>query len=64
MTKIVVSGGSYTWGTTFLRDIFATLELKGSTIVLQDIVQDRVDLIYALAKKMMDAEQTISAEVL
>ncbi len=55
MTKIVViGGGSYTWGPTFLRDIFATPELKGSTIVLQDIAQDRVDLVYSLAKKMLD----------
>jgi len=54
VTKIVViGGGSYTWGPTFLRDIFATPELKGSTIVLQDIAQDRVDLVYTLAKKMI-----------
>lgn len=54
MTKIVIiGGGSYSWGPTFMRDIFATPELKGSTIVLQDIVQDRVDLVYALGKKML-----------
>lgn len=54
MTKIVVSGGgSYTWGPTFLRDIFGTPELKGSTIVLHDIAPDRVDLVYALGKKML-----------
>ncbi|MDQ3006394.1 MAG: hypothetical protein M3R47_13555 [Chloroflexota bacterium] len=51
---VVIGGGSYTWGPTFLRDIFTTPELKGSTIVLQDIAQDRVDLVYALGKKMMD----------
>lgn len=55
MTKIVIiGGGSYTWGPTFLRDIFSTPELKGSTIVLQDIAQDRVDLVYTLGKKMID----------
>lgn len=32
MTKIVVIGGcSYSWGPTFLRDIFVTPELKSST---------------------------------
>ncbi len=55
MTKIVViGGGSYTWGPTFLRDIFATSELIGSTIVLQDIAQNRVDLVCSLAQKMID----------
>ncbi len=55
MSKIVIiGGGSYSWGPTFLRDIFGTPELKGSTIVLQDIAQDRVDLVYSLGKKMID----------
>jgi alpha-galactosidase len=49
----VIGGGSYTWGPTFLRDIFATPELKGAAIVLQDIAQDRVDLVYALGRKMI-----------
>jgi len=40
MTKItIIGGGSFTWGPTFLRDIFGTSELKGSTIVLHDILQ-------------------------
>jgi alpha-galactosidase len=55
MPKIVIiGGGSYSWGPTFMRDIFGTPELLGSTIVLQDIAQDRVDLVYALGKKMID----------
>lgn len=55
MPKIVIiGGGSYSWGPTFMRDIFGTPELVGSTIVLQDIAQDRVDLVYALGKKMID----------
>ena len=55
MIKItIIGGGSYTWGPTFMRDIFGTPELKGSTIVLQDIAQDRVDLVYALGKKMIE----------
>jgi alpha-galactosidase/6-phospho-beta-glucosidase family protein len=52
MTKItIIGGGSYSWGPTFMRDIFATPELKGATIVLQDIAQDRADLVYALGTK-------------
>ena len=40
MTKItIIGGGSYTWGPTFLRDIFATPELRGATIVLHDILR-------------------------
>lgn len=54
MTKIaIIGGGSYSWGPTFLRDIFTTPELKGSTLVLHDILQDRMDLIYALARKVL-----------
>lgn len=70
MTKIVIiGGGSYTWGPTFLRDIFATPELAGSTIVLEDVIQDRVDLIYSLGQKMIadfgldfHLEKTLSLE--
>ncbi len=54
MTKItIIGGGSYTWGPTFLRDIFATPELTGSTIVLHDILQERMDLVFALGQKML-----------
>jgi alpha-galactosidase len=54
MTKVVIiGGGSYSWGPTFMRDIFATPELAGLTLVLQDIVQERVDLVYALGQKMI-----------
>ena len=70
MTKIaILGGGSYTWGPTFLRDIFATPELVGSTNVLEDISQERVDLVYALGRKMIDdfgldfhLEKTLSLE--
>ncbi|MEY2819356.1 MAG: hypothetical protein RL275_2819 [Chloroflexota bacterium] len=70
MTKIcIIGGGSYTWGPTFMRDIFATPELAGSTLVLQDIVQERVDLVYALGQKMIQdfnlnfrLEKTLSLE--
>jgi alpha-galactosidase len=55
MTKItIIGGGSYTWGPTFLRDIFATPELTGSTVVLHDILPERMDLTYALGRKLLD----------
>jgi len=55
MTRItIIGGGSYTWGPIFLRDLFATPELKGSTIVLEDLLQDRLDLVYALGRKMIE----------
>lgn len=50
---VIIGGGSYTWGPTFIRDILATPELAGSTLVLHDIVQDRMDLVYALGQKMI-----------
>ena len=70
MPKIVIiGGGSYTWGPTFMRDIFGTPELRGSTIVLQDIVQERVHLVHALGQKMIQdfdrdfhLEKTLSLE--
>ena len=70
MTKIVIiGGGSYTWGPTFIRDIFGTPELKGATIALHDIAQDRVDLVHALGQKMIQdfnldfhLEKTLSLE--
>ena len=55
MTRIVIiGGGSYTWGPTFLRDIFLTPELAGSTIVLHDLNPPRLDLVHALGRKMID----------
>jgi alpha-galactosidase/6-phospho-beta-glucosidase family protein len=70
MTNItIIGGGSYTWGPIFLRDIFATSELRGSTIVLEDLLQDRLDLVCALGRKMIDdfdldfhLEKTLSLE--
>jgi alpha-galactosidase len=54
VTKIVIIGaGSYSWGPTFLRDIFITDALKGSTITLHDIDAERLDLIFQLGQKML-----------
>ena len=70
MAKIVIiGGGSYTWGPTFMRDVFTTPKLAGSTIVLEDVASDRVDLVYALGQKMIQdfkldfrLEKTLSLE--
>ena len=66
---VIVGGGSYTWGPTFLRDVFGTPELGGATIVLQDILPERVDLVHALGQKMIQdfdldfrLEKTLSLE--
>jgi alpha-galactosidase len=54
VSKIVlIGGGSFTWGPAFLRDIFVTPELSGSTVVLADIASERVDVVYALGKKII-----------
>jgi len=70
MTKItIIGGGSYSWGPTFLRDIFITPELRGATVTLHDILLERLDLVFALGQKMLDnvgqgyrLEKTISLD--
>lgn len=70
MTKIaIIGGGSYTWGATFLRDIFITPELRGSTVTLHDIAPERIDLVFRLGQKMLSdygldfrLEQTLSLD--
>jgi len=55
MTKItIIGGGSYTWGPTFLRDLFITPELAGATLVLHDILPERLELVYRLARKVLE----------
>jgi alpha-galactosidase/6-phospho-beta-glucosidase family protein len=54
MSKIVIiGGGSYMWGSIFLRDIFTTPELHGSNVVLEDINPERMDIVYQLGQKML-----------
>lgn len=54
MTKItIIGGGSYTWGPTFLRDLFVTPELRGASIVLHDILPERLELVFALGQRML-----------
>jgi alpha-galactosidase/6-phospho-beta-glucosidase family protein len=70
MTKIAIIGaGSYSWGPTFLRDIFVSPALKGSTVCLHDIDAGRLDLNFRLAQKMLadfkldfQVEQTLSLD--
>jgi alpha-galactosidase len=54
MARIVIIGaGSYSWGPTFLRDLFVTPALAGSTICLHDIDAERLDLNHRLGSKMI-----------
>ena len=54
MTKItIIGGGSYSWGPIFLRDIFITPELSGATVILHDILPERLDFVFALGQKML-----------
>lgn len=50
---VIIGGGSFTWGPTFLRDIFITPELRGGTVVLHDIQPERLELVDALGQKML-----------
>jgi alpha-galactosidase/6-phospho-beta-glucosidase family protein len=52
---VIVGGGSYQWGPTFLRDVFIHPLLQGSTIVLHDIDPEPMDLIYALGQNLIAA---------
>jgi len=54
VTKITIIGaGSYSWGPTFMRDIFVTPELAGATVCLHDIDAERLDLNFRLGQKML-----------
>ena len=50
---VIIGGGSFSWGPTFLRDLFITPELRGSTLVLEDINPENLALTYALGSKMI-----------
>ena len=52
---VIVGGGSYTWGPLFVRDLLATPELHGSTIVLHDRNARALELVRALGRKAMAA---------
>ena len=70
MPKITFIGaGSYSWGPTFLRDMFVSPSLAGATICLHDIDAERLDLNFRLGKKMLSdfnhdfrLEQTLSLD--
>jgi alpha-galactosidase len=50
---VIIGGGSFTWGPTFLRDIFSIPELYGSRLVLHDIDPTSLNLVYTLGLKML-----------
>jgi alpha-galactosidase/6-phospho-beta-glucosidase family protein len=50
---VIIGGGSYQWGPTFLRDIFLHPQLQGSQIVLHDIDPDPLELIFHLGRKLI-----------
>jgi alpha-galactosidase/6-phospho-beta-glucosidase family protein len=52
---VIIGGGSYQWGPTFLRDIFIHPQLPGSTVVLHDIDPGPLDLIYKLGSQFITA---------
>jgi alpha-galactosidase len=59
---VIIGGGSYQWGPTFLRDIFIHPQLQGSVVVLHDIAPEPLDLIFSLAQKLisiLDCDFTI-----
>ena len=47
---VIIGGGSYSWGPLFIRDLIATPELAGSTIVLHDIDPDAMNLVYRVGQ--------------
>ncbi|MBO3800384.1 MAG: alpha-glucosidase/alpha-galactosidase [Candidatus Brockarchaeota archaeon] len=52
MVKIAVIGaGSLAWSATLVRDLCLTPSLGGSTITFMDIDEERLNLIYAFAKR-------------
>jgi alpha-galactosidase/6-phospho-beta-glucosidase family protein len=54
---VIIGGGSYQWGPTFLRDIFLHPKLQGSHVVLHDIDPDPLDLIFHLGQKLINRLQ-------
>ncbi|MBO3839965.1 MAG: alpha-glucosidase/alpha-galactosidase [Thermoproteota archaeon] len=52
MVKIAVIGaGSLAWSATLVRDLCLTPSLGGSTVTFMDIDEERLNLIYAFAKR-------------
>ena len=50
---VLVGGGSYAWSPQFIRDLITTPALQGSTIILQDIDSEALDLVYRLGLKLI-----------
>jgi alpha-galactosidase/6-phospho-beta-glucosidase family protein len=54
---VIIGGGSYGWGPTFLRDIFIHPQLQGSRVVLHDIDPEPLDLIYQFGSQLIAAHR-------
>ncbi|MFH1084611.1 MAG: alpha-glucosidase/alpha-galactosidase, partial [Chloroflexota bacterium] len=63
MTKIVIVGaGSHVFSRRLITDCLTWPALQDATIGLMDIYQDRVDLMAALAKRMV-TQQGVGAQI-
>ncbi|MCD6231416.1 alpha-glucosidase/alpha-galactosidase [Candidatus Aerophobetes bacterium] len=51
---VLIGGGSYTWGPKIVTDIVLEKSLEGSEIILHDINEEALDLIYSLEKKVIE----------
>ena len=55
---VIIGGGSYAWSPQLIRDLFNTPTLQGSTLVLHDIDPEPLEVVFALARKMLEAQDT------
>ena len=55
---VIIGGGSYAWSPQLIRDLFNTPTLQGSTLVLHDIDPEPLEVVFALARKMLEAHDT------
>lgn len=51
---VLIGGGSYTWGPKLISDIALQEDLEGSEIVLEDINEKPLNLVYNLGKKIIE----------
>jgi alpha-galactosidase/6-phospho-beta-glucosidase family protein len=52
----IVGGGSYTWSPQFNCDVVVAPELKGSAVILHDIASSPLELVFALGKTIIQAQ--------
>jgi len=51
---VLIGGGSFQWGPRTIADIVLEKKLEGSRIVLHDINEEALDLVYNLGKKIIE----------